>query len=132
MTTSTAMGTSIVQLECPSRSNLIYDMNFYGNHIQTIITRAPHIFNSCIVDIEKVHRWRLKRLVVGLDVEVLADFSGYKIEYPATTIQICVSRNCLIFHNYHARRVLRSLFQFFSNPNYTFTGVAISDDAKKL
>ncbi|KAF8398123.1 hypothetical protein HHK36_017048 [Tetracentron sinense] len=64
--------------------------------------------------------------------KALADFSGYKIEYPAVTIQICVGCNCLIFQSYHARRVPRCLFKYLSNPNYTFTSVAISDDAKKL
>ncbi|KAF8398126.1 hypothetical protein HHK36_017051 [Tetracentron sinense] len=117
-TATASPGISIVQLQCPSGSNLIYDVRITSK----LSSPKPHILWIPGSPISKEFT----------AVETRTDFTGRKIQYPAATIQICVGRNCLIFQSFLARSVPSSLFQFLGNPNYTFTGVAIADDAKKL
>lgn len=51
---------------------------------------------------------------------------------PAATLQLCVGRRCLIFLLLHRDYIPHSLLAFLGDPFFTFVGVGVQDDAKKL
>lgn len=109
----------------------VYDVNFFGNNIRTVVTHLPSVVDSWIAEIEIVHRRRLHRLIVGLDLEWRPSFQR-GVNDPVATLQLCVGRRCLIFQLIHAPRLPRSLRQFLSYATYTFVGVGIKADATRL
>ncbi|KAK9290236.1 hypothetical protein L1049_008403 [Liquidambar formosana] len=86
--------------------------------------------DSWISEIETIHRRRLHRLIVGLDVEWRPSFS--RIRNPVATLQLCVGRRCLIFQLLYAPFIPQSLEDFLTDSDYTFVGVGIDADVNKL
>ncbi|XP_071713527.1 3'-5' exonuclease-like [Rutidosis leptorrhynchoides] len=107
-----------------------YTVKFYQDSILTLVTPTPSLVDDWISEIEFIHRRRLDRLIVGLDVEWRPSYS--RIENPVATLQLCVGRRCLIFQILHAEYIPYSLKNFLNNDDYTFTGVGIGADVKKL
>ncbi|KAG8372177.1 hypothetical protein BUALT_Bualt12G0039300 [Buddleja alternifolia] len=77
------------------------------------------------------YAFRLDRLIVGLDVEWRPNFN-HKCDHPIATLQLCVAKSCLIFQIVHAPSIPRRLREFLGDPDYTFVGVGIKNDIKKL
>ncbi|KAL5743260.1 hypothetical protein ACOSQ2_026376 [Xanthoceras sorbifolium] len=109
----------------------IYDVNFYGDRIRTLVTNSPSMVESWISEIELIHRPRLKNLIVGLDTEQHPNFN-FKNEHPVATLQLCVGHRCLIFQIIHAPDIPQALEDFLLNDNYSFVGVKIEEDVEKL
>ncbi|KAH7556836.1 hypothetical protein ACOSP7_026110 [Xanthoceras sorbifolium] len=109
----------------------IYDVTFYGDCIQTVVTNSPSVVGSWISVIQLIHRPRLKNLIVGLHTEQHPNFN-YKNEHPLATLQLCVGHRCLIFQIIHASYIPQALQDFLLNANYSFVGVKVEEDVEKL
>ncbi|KAK9048004.1 hypothetical protein SSX86_033034 [Deinandra increscens subsp. villosa] len=125
------MAISIYDHQISDDTHKLYNVNFDDDTIFTMVTDTPSYVDSWIDDIERIHRRRLRSLVVGLDVEWRPNF-GRNRENPVATLQLCVGRRCLIFQILYAPSIPQSLVDFLENPNYTFTGVGIEYDVNKL
>ena len=68
--------------------------------------------------------------IVGLDLEYTSPNDGP--EQKAAIIQLCVDYRVLVYHIRHADRHCQVLTDFLANPAYTFAGVGIYNDKKKL
>ncbi|KAM7260141.1 hypothetical protein ACFE04_015882 [Oxalis oulophora] len=108
----------------------VYRVTFYGNEIETTVTSEADVVSWWISRIQNIHRYRLHRLVVGLDVEWRPSFSRY--QNPVATLQLCVGRICLIFQILKAQEIPMSLSYFLNDTRFTFVGVGIGEDAAKL
>ncbi|XP_019184224.1 PREDICTED: Werner Syndrome-like exonuclease [Ipomoea nil] len=80
------------------------------------------------------HSHRLQDLVIGLDIEwhPCRRQEGEEEDNPAATLQLCVGRSCLVFLLLHRDYFPHSLLAFLGNPFFTFVGVGVQDDAKKI
>ncbi|KAL5546803.1 hypothetical protein UlMin_006490 [Ulmus minor] len=108
-----------------------YFIDVGDDTIQTLVTNSPLSVDSWISEIEHIHRHRLNRLVVGLDVEWRPSFSRRR-RNPLAILQLCVGRRCLVFQLLHSPYVPDSLVEFLSDVNYTFVGVGIPEDMRRL
>ncbi|KAH9738722.1 3'-5' exonuclease domain-containing protein [Citrus sinensis] len=124
------MAISISKHEVQYNTHDEYTVHFYDDVVFTQVTRSPSVVDDWISEIERIHRRRLHCLIVGLDVEWRPSFS--RQQNPVATLQLCVGRRCLIFQIIHARRIPQSLANFLSDEDYTFVGVGIDGDVKKL
>ncbi|CAO2198224.1 unnamed protein product [Urochloa humidicola] len=107
-----------------------YTVTFEGNAITTTVTTSGEAVADWIDEIQSVHRRRLHKLVVGLDVEWRTLFGpGYS---RTALLQLCVGRRCLIFQIIHADYIPNALGDFLGDPDYRFVGVGVRDDAVRL
>ncbi|KAL7208720.1 hypothetical protein ACSBR1_030452 [Camellia fascicularis] len=114
----------IVDYQLP---NDTHDVTFFTNQIHTLVTRSPFLVDSRISEITAIHRSLLHRLIVGLDIEWRPN-NRFHDNPAATTLQLCISRRCLIFQLIYSPQIPQSLFDFLSNPIYTFVSVGIHTD----
>ncbi|MCD9640366.1 hypothetical protein HAX54_025642 [Datura stramonium] len=63
----------------------LYDVYFYSDRILTTVTSDPDIVTDWINEIEFLHRRRLNRLIVGLDIEWRPSFNRYQQNPVATS-----------------------------------------------
>ncbi|XP_006364799.1 Werner Syndrome-like exonuclease [Solanum tuberosum] len=110
----------------------LYDVFFFSDQILTTVTCNPDVVTNWINGIEYVHRRRLNRLIVGLDIEWRPTFNRYQHNHPVATLQLCVGRRCLIFQLLYCEYIPDSLTEFLLNPCYAFVGVGIANDVEKL
>ncbi|XP_047326838.1 Werner Syndrome-like exonuclease [Impatiens glandulifera] len=127
-----AMESSIFDHRLPVHTHDLYTVNFYDDSILTTVTHTPSIVENWISEMEFFHRRRLNRLIIGLDVEWRPMFGRHSPYSPVATIQLCIGHRCLIFQLIYASYIPDSLIEFLNNPNYTFVGVGIENDVKKL
>ncbi|KAH7844541.1 hypothetical protein Vadar_029135 [Vaccinium darrowii] len=125
------MSISIDDYQLPFDTHNLYNVNFYHHRIHTLVTHTPSFVDSWISQIESIHRRRLHSLIVGLDVEWRPNRFRNQ-QNPVATLQLCVGRRCLIFQLLYSPYIPLSLFNFLSNPSYTFVGVGIDKDVEKL
>ncbi|KAI9159698.1 hypothetical protein LWI28_001074 [Acer negundo] len=125
------MTVTIFDHKLSSSTHNIYDVNFFGDRIRTMVTNCPSIVESWISEIKLIHQQRLDRLIVGLDIEHHPNFN-YKNEHPVATLQLCVGHRCLIFQMIHAPDIPQCLEDFLLNDKYSFVGVKVDEDAEKL
>ncbi|XP_019179163.1 PREDICTED: Werner Syndrome-like exonuclease [Ipomoea nil] len=118
-------------VDCGSESHDLFDVYFYDDRIKTLVTHESHKVADWISNIEYIHRHRLDRLIVGLDVEWRPNTSRNQ-NNPAATLQLCVGRRCLIFQLLYCRQFPFELVDFLSDSDYTFVGVGIQHDVEKL
>ncbi|KAI3418501.1 3'-5' exonuclease domain-containing protein, partial [Psidium guajava] len=109
----------------------VHKIAFYGDRIHTCVTDDPSVVTRWIVDVQRAHLLWLNWLVVGLDIEWRPNLEP-GVVHPVAVLQLCVGRRCLVFQILHAEHVPASLHAFLANPNFTFVGVGIEDDAAKL
>ncbi|XP_027927458.1 Werner Syndrome-like exonuclease [Vigna unguiculata] len=109
--------TNVVDHNLRNNTYNLYDVTFENHNIHTLVTHHP----------SQVERWlsrnagRRQGLMVGLDVEWRPN-TRRNMQNPVATLQLCVAQ--------HAEP--RSLASLLQNPNVTFFGVGIRDDAEKL
>ncbi|KAK4412791.1 hypothetical protein Salat_2926300 [Sesamum alatum] len=109
-----------------------YLVSFFDDTIYTVVTHDPSIVTEWISRIQLIHRRRLHRLIIGLDVEWRPSFNRYQ-QNPVATLQLCVGRRCLIYQIIHSHDgIPQSLVEFLANEDYTFVGVNIDSDLEKL
>ncbi|KAL3637093.1 hypothetical protein CASFOL_019392 [Castilleja foliolosa] len=108
-----------------------YDVVFYDDTILTTVTADPDTVSDWISDIMQIHRYRLNRLIVGLDVEWRPCYIPGR-RNPVATVQICVGRRCLIYQIIYTDYFPQYLIDFLSDENFTFVGVDVQSDLDKL
>lgn len=108
-----------------------YMVFFDDDSILTTLTDSGDVVDSWLDEIYRIHRRRLKRLVVGLDVEWRPSYSRYDAP-PVAVLQMCVDHRCLIFQILHADYLPDALFDFLADDRLTFVGVGIHGDVAKL
>ncbi|CAD6260983.1 unnamed protein product [Miscanthus lutarioriparius] len=104
---------------------------FEADAIRTTLSDSGDVVDSWLDKIYRIHRRRLNRLVVGLDVEWHPCTYRGDVQ-PVAVLQICVGHRCLIFQILHADYIPESLFGFLADDRFTFVGVGVHDDAAKL
>uniref|UniRef100_A0A803LT62 3'-5' exonuclease domain-containing protein n=2 Tax=Chenopodium quinoa TaxID=63459 RepID=A0A803LT62_CHEQI len=107
------------------------NVNFSNHSIATTVTSSAESVESWINRVEYIHRRRLHKLVVGLDIEWRPNTSRY-FRNPVAVLQLCVGHHCLVFQLLYATRIPQGLVDFLTNEDYTFVGVGIDDDVQKL
>ncbi|KAF8033241.1 hypothetical protein BT93_D1988 [Corymbia citriodora subsp. variegata] len=110
----------------------VHTILFHKDEIKTWVTNEPTIVSRWIRKVEHLHRRKLRRLIVGLDTEWRPSSKAGSDFHKVATLQLCVGHRCLIFQLLHARYIPESLFVFLANVNYTFVGVGVDEDARKL
>ncbi|KAL2501986.1 Polynucleotidyl transferase [Forsythia ovata] len=108
----------------------LYEVNFFGDIINTLVTHDPNMVSQWLSDIESLNNHSGSRLVVGLDVEWRPNNQYYKNR--VATLQLCVGLRCLIYQLIHSPYIPPPLVDFLSNQSYTFVGIGIESDLKKL
>ncbi|OEL33108.1 hypothetical protein BAE44_0005876 [Dichanthelium oligosanthes] len=125
----------------------VYTVRFEGNAITATVTSSGEAVERWVDEVLSVHRPRLHKLVVGLDVEWRP---SYGPEYsPTALLQLCVGRRCLILQLLHADYIPDALVhvkseasmveapspnsvQFLGDADYRFVGVGVGADAERL
>ncbi|XP_044505131.1 Werner Syndrome-like exonuclease [Mangifera indica] len=125
------MTISIVDHQLPDPTHNSYDVKFDDHQILTLVTNTSAIVDSWISEIQRIHRRRLHRLIVGFDVEWRPNYRRDQ-DNPIAVLQLCVGHRCLIFQLFHAPSIPQSLVNFLANNNYSFVGVGIKKDVEKL
>ncbi|WVZ69396.1 hypothetical protein U9M48_018187 [Paspalum notatum var. saurae] len=108
----------------------VWDITFEDDEITTTVTSSGSAVASWIDEVRSVHRRRLYKLVVGLDVEWRPLF-GYGYSRTAL-LQLCVGRRCLIFQLLYADNFPKALREFLGDPGFRFVGVGVADDAERI
>ncbi|KAM2229748.1 hypothetical protein ACFX1S_014243 [Malus domestica] len=125
------MSISITDYELRYDTHSIYRVDFFDDYIETVVTHTPSKVKYWINKTRYLHRYRLHKLIVGLDVEWRPSFTR-GVNNPVATLQLCVGHRCLIFQLLHTPGIPRCLFNFLADPDFTFVGVGINDDVRKL
>ncbi|KAI0528895.1 hypothetical protein KFK09_001438 [Dendrobium nobile] len=102
----------------------------YTDYIKTTLTSSGDEVDCWISDILRIHRRRLSRLIVGIDLEWRPSYSRY--QNPIALLQVCVGRRCLIFKLLFADYIPTSLAEFLADLRFTFVGVGVKADADRL
>ncbi|XP_016486905.1 3'-5' exonuclease-like [Nicotiana tabacum] len=112
---------------------LFFTVPFYENQIKVTVTKKAADVDKWIGQTIHIHRRRLHKLLIGLDIEWLACINPTDKNNPKIALlQLCVGRRCLLFQLLHADCIPNSLRAFLANPNFTFVGVGIQGDVYKL
>ncbi|KAK1305568.1 hypothetical protein QJS10_CPA10g01693 [Acorus calamus] len=113
---------------CPN----IFRVHFYDMaHIATTITKFESTVSRWIHNIQSSHAHRLYRLIVGLDIEWRPNLRDHE-DNPVALLQLCVGQCCLVFQILHCPHIPDALYHFLADPRFTFVGVGIDDDVRKL
>ena len=72
------MQINIIDHELSSDIHNLYDVQIgLQTTVRTLVTTSASMVDSWIVDTERIHNQRLRRLIVGLDVEWRPSFNRY-------------------------------------------------------
>ncbi|KAH7521581.1 hypothetical protein FEM48_Zijuj07G0048500 [Ziziphus jujuba var. spinosa] len=108
-----------------------HTIDFCGTKIMTTVTSLAKVVDQWISRIHQIHHRRMSKLILGLDIEWLPYFPPEEPN-PVAILQICVGHRCLIFQLLYNDTIPRSLREFLANPEFTFVGVGVKEDAVKL
>ncbi|MQL86449.1 hypothetical protein Taro_018984 [Colocasia esculenta] len=95
------------------------------------VTASGAVVEDWLRHVQHIHRRRLNRLMVGLDVEWHPNF-GRGVDNPPVILQLCVGRRCLVFQILHADYVPDRLADFLEDERFMFVGIGIDEDADNL
>ncbi|KAF7081360.1 hypothetical protein CFC21_085311 [Triticum aestivum] len=98
-----------------------------GTVIRTTVTSSSLDVQRFI---EKVQGSPIR--VAGLDAEWRPTRTRRAEQYPIAVLQLCVDRRCLVYQIIHGTGIPISLCSFLYLSGFTFVGVGIADDAKRL
>ncbi|XP_077242086.1 3'-5' exonuclease-like [Tasmannia lanceolata] len=115
----------------PPNTHDFYTVRCFGRGILTTVTNTASVVKSWLSEIGRIHRRRLRHLIVGLDIEWRPNHQR-NVQNPVAILQLCVGHRCLIFQIIHADYIPQSLCDFLSNPDFNFVGVEINADVEKL
>ncbi|CAI9770565.1 unnamed protein product [Fraxinus pennsylvanica] len=125
------MAITIHDYMLPGETHNLYDVNFFGDIIHTLLTQDPTVVSQWLSEIQSLNHSQDHHLIIGLDVEWRPKFNQ-NIENPVAMLQLCVERRCLIYQLIHSPSIPPSLVDFLSNQKCTFVGIGITADLEKL
>ncbi|KAJ3684944.1 hypothetical protein LUZ61_014108 [Rhynchospora tenuis] len=110
-----------------------YTVTIGDDVITATFTASGEVAADWVDDILYVHRWRLDRLIVGLDLkwcprEFRAIYGGNSVPL----LQLCVGRRSLLFQLLSCDCIPDKLRNFLRDDRFRFVGVGIKKDAEKL
>nr|GMC80829.1 Werner Syndrome-like exonuclease [Ipomoea batatas] len=108
----------------------LHQVEFHGVNLSVTVTKRAAEVDQWISEVVHNNRLILHNLIVGLDIEWHPCLAGEN--NPVATLQLCVGKTCLIFQLLHRDYTPHSLLAFLANPQFTFVGVGVGDDAQKL
>ncbi|KAL2325125.1 hypothetical protein Fmac_024183 [Flemingia macrophylla] len=117
---------SVVDHYLPYDTHNLYDVVFDTHTIRTLLASDPSVVNSWISE----NAAQRLGLMVGLDIEWRPN-TQRNMQNPVATLQLCLGPHCLVFQIIHSA-IPPSLVSFLADPNVTFYGVGIHEDAEKL
>lgn len=109
-----------------SDSLYIVTLNSTTN-ITTTVTSSSAVVSSWISSILSS-----PTKIVGLDVEWRPSLVPDQQQHPVSLLQLCLGKKCLVFQLLHCDSIPSSLIALLKNPKFTFLGVGVDEDAKKL
>ncbi|CAN1178824.1 3'-5' exonuclease [Linum perenne] len=122
---------SIVDHRLPDDTHNLYDVTFFTDEIQTLLTQSPAPLHQWLLETTQHQQSSAAAVVVGLDVEWRPNF-GRHHQNPIATLQLCVGERCVIFQLIHSPSIPQSLFDFLRSKDFVFVGVGIESDVEKL
>nr|GMC85053.1 Werner Syndrome-like exonuclease [Ipomoea batatas] len=108
----------------------LHQVEFHGVNLRVTVTKRAAEVDQWVSEVVHNNRLVLHNLIVGLDIEWHPCLVGE--HNPVATLQLCVGKTCLIFQLLHRDYTPHSLIAFLANPQFTFVGVGVGDDAQKL
>ena len=108
-----------------------YPVNFSGALIHTTVTSSAEDVDRWLSRLYHTRKRRSSSTLVGLDIE-WRPYYRPSDRNPVAIMQICIGHHCLIFQLLHADTIPESLVHFLANPEFTFVGVGVKEDADKL
>ncbi|XP_055819456.1 uncharacterized protein LOC129888519 [Solanum dulcamara] len=124
---------NIITMAEISRTQIIFcSIPFYRDQIEVTVTKKASEVDRWIGQTVHIHRRRLHKLLVGLDIEWRATRNPTEETPSVALLQLCVGHRCILFQLLHADYIPNSLFAFLGNPSFSFLGVGVHDDGVKL
>ncbi|KAG8376244.1 hypothetical protein BUALT_Bualt09G0042900 [Buddleja alternifolia] len=108
-----------------------YSIPFYGEKIHVTVAKKSIHVQEWIFNVLQFYGRRLHKIFVGLDTEWRPNFAP-EDDHPVAIIQLCIGHHCLIFQLLHADCIPHALHAFLGDPRFTFCGVGVQEDVKKL
>ncbi|XP_019164356.1 PREDICTED: Werner Syndrome-like exonuclease [Ipomoea nil] len=112
-------------------SRLQHQVQFHGINLSVTVTKTAAEVDQWVSEVVHNNR-RILHSLVGLDIEWHPCLAAGEEDNPAATLHLCVGKSCLIFQLLHKDYTPHSLLAFLANPEFTFVGVGVRDDAEKL
>ncbi|XP_047329822.1 Werner Syndrome-like exonuclease [Impatiens glandulifera] len=106
-----------------------YTVNFAGAAIETTVTDKATTIDEWVHEILNLHG--AHPMVVGLDIEWRPHHNSW-MSNKSATLQLCIDKKCLIVQLFYVDYIPTSLKNFLLNKNFTFVGLEVEDDVKKL
>ncbi|WMV27205.1 hypothetical protein MTR67_020590 [Solanum verrucosum] len=107
-----------------------YSVTFAGKTIETTVTDKGAVADEWVRNILSIHG-NTPMVVVGLDIE----WRPHEISWmsnKSATLQLCIDEKCLILQLFYVDEIPESLKDFLNGTNFTFVGIEVGDDVKKL
>ncbi|PHT50897.1 hypothetical protein CQW23_10644 [Capsicum baccatum] len=107
-----------------------YSVTFGGKAIETTVSDKGSVIDEWVRQILSLHG-NTPMVVVGLDIE----WRPHEIKWmsnKSATLQLCIDEKCLIVQLFYLDEIPKSLKDFLSSDNFTFVGIEVADDVKKL
>lgn len=106
-----------------------YMVHFQGKVIEATVTNMASAVDEWVRDVRSIYTGHC--VVVGLDCEWKPNTIS-SMSNRTATLQLCIDTKCLIVQMFYLDYIPQSLKGFLSDPNFTFVGVEVGDDALKL
>lgn len=109
-----------------------YYIMFEGFTIETTVTDKASVAEEWLVHVYSKYGQNddTTTVVVGLDTEWMPHEKPSKMK--TAILQLCVETTCLIFQLFHMDDVPDRLKRFLMDAKFTFVGVSVKNDIKKL
>ncbi|XP_020149908.1 3'-5' exonuclease-like [Aegilops tauschii subsp. strangulata] len=106
----------------------LHDVDLHGNHnLHVVCTSKGQDMDKMLSTLRR-NLGGMPVKLVGIDVE----YTHYVKPQRAAVLQLCVEKECLVFHISAAKHRPMDLDKFLMNAEYTFVGFAIEGDKSKL
>ncbi|XP_020189573.1 uncharacterized protein [Aegilops tauschii subsp. strangulata] len=102
----------------------LHDVDLHGNHKLHVICRSKGEDVDKMLSTLRRKLGRMPVKLVGVDVE----YTHYVKPQRTAVLQLCVEKECLVYHISAAKDRPMELDKFFMNGEYTFVGFAIEGD----
>lgn len=111
-------------------NNYKHMVSFSGKTIEVTVTDKGSMADEWVQNVLSLHSGN-EKMIVGLDCEwrphVIRSMSN-----KTATLQLCIDTKCLILQMFYIDYIPQSIKNFLNDPNITFVGVEVGDDAVKL
>ncbi|KAL2556570.1 Werner Syndrome-like exonuclease [Forsythia ovata] len=104
-------------------------VSFSGTIIEATVTDKAAVVDDWVQEIRSMYSGR--QIIAGLDCEWRPHLIP-SMRNKTATLQLCVNTICLIIQLFYIDYIPQSIKNFLSDPNITFVGVEVGDDALKL